>query len=411
LLINYGSEEGDGEKKKAKTAESYSACLGPKGGKKSKEKSLSLWLKFILSLYQKGGKEVKKKVFVLIMVLATVLVFGSGTAMAEGDAILFPYWISGGGYATFVQIINLATVNTPVTGTNQGKLHYVYVYNSDTETCQHYDDEGRTTQNDILLYEVTKQFYQGTSNEQLLPGDTTSTSVTLSSSPKWGYLVVEQSLDNFISGLLERTLFGQEYVVNLSTGTIYALNAINDTGETGSGPYRCHFFIHAEVEFHISWLPETYASTMWYFFPVSRYTDLCQTGGIVWDTTLQSGFANGVFDNNESLKSGKKYLMVGCWDTAKMDSQGYPVDEGSGPVTANFFYTLQQILTGEQYAAAANTGGWNEVYIGVPTVADHYTADYYGYIYKLQSTQILGKQMDTILYEPQENGAYLSYTK
>jgi ABC-type glycerol-3-phosphate transport system substrate-binding protein len=45
---------------------------------------------------------VKKKVFVLIMVLATVLVFGSGTAMADGDAILFPYWVSGGGYATFV---------------------------------------------------------------------------------------------------------------------------------------------------------------------------------------------------------------------------------------------------------------------------------------------------------------------
>jgi hypothetical protein len=208
---------------------------------------------------------VKKKALVLITVLAALLVFGIGTAMA--DAILFPYWQSGGGYATFVQIINLATVDTPITGTTQGKLHYVYVYNSDTEICQHYDDEGRTTPNDILLYEVTKQFYEGTSNEQLLPGDTTSKSVTLSSSPKWGYLVVNQNEDNFATGQ-EGSIFGQEYVVNLSTGTIFALNAINDPDETDVGDF--YFEDNASSSEMISWLPELYASTMWYVFPVNK---------------------------------------------------------------------------------------------------------------------------------------------
>jgi hypothetical protein len=351
---------------------------------------------------------VKKKALVLITVLAALLVFGLGTAMA--DAILFPYWISSGGYATFVQIINLATVDTPVTGTTQGKLHYVYVYNSDTETCQHYDDEGRTTENDILLYEVTKQFYQGTSNEQLLPGDTTSKSVTLSSSPKWGYLVVNQDESNFddTNPDNEGTLFGQEYVVDLNTGAIWALNAINDPDETEVGEF--YFESEAPEGAGLSWLPELYASTMWYFFPVLDYgqPDMTQTDGVVWDNPAVIGFTfqmvsddgtPGVFDNNESLKSGYKLLKVGCWDTDKMGSEGEPLDPGSGPVTANFFYTLQQILTGEQYAAVKNTVGGTGVY---------YILDA-GYAYKLQSTELLGKPMNIMLYEPGEEED--SYTK
>jgi hypothetical protein len=361
--------------------------------------------KIYINSVPKRRQEVKKKVFVLIMVLATVLVFGLGTAMA--DAILFPYWQSGGGYATFVQIINLATVDTPVSGTTQGKLHYVYVYNSDTETCQHYDDEGRTTKNDILLYEVTKQFYEGTSNEQLLPGDTTSKSITLSSSPKWGYLVVNQNEDNFddTNPDNEGTIFGQEYVVNLSTGTIFALNAINDPDETAIGDF--YFEDNASSWSLISWLPETYASTMWYVFPVTNI-ELNETDGIVPDVALDIGYLDGgVYDNNETIHSGIKYLMAGCWDTT-MTPDGYPHDQGSGPVSANFFYTLQQILTGEQYAAVANTGGFTHTYFNA------YAGDGDGYIYKLQSTEILGNAMDTILFEPYHganNPAKSSYTK
>jgi hypothetical protein len=345
----------------------------------------------------------KKKVFVLIMALAALFIFSSGTAMAQtgNDGILFPYWVSGGGYATFIQIVNMATVDNPITGTTQGKLHYVYVYNSDTETCQHYDDQGRTTQNDILLYEVTKQFYQGTSNEQLLPGDTTSTSPTLSSSPKWGYLVVNQNPENFYN-YHEGELQGQEYVVNLSTGTIWAINAINDPDEIDTFP----FYENAFDGSGLFWIPELYASTMWYFFPVYDGIDLSQTDGIVWDNPAlvgwlppQAGRNAGVYDNNESLKSGYKLLIVGCWDTAKMGGEGEPIDAGSGPITANFFYTLQQILTGEQYAATANTGGW--------TGFEYYDK---GYTYKLQSTEILGHAMNTILFEQSGPEAY-SYTK
>jgi hypothetical protein len=337
----------------------------------------------------------KKKALVLITVMAVLLVFGLGTAMAQ-DGILFPYWISGGGYATFIQIINKASVDTPESGTTQGKLHYVYVYNSDTETCQHYNDEGRTTPNDILLYEVTKAFYEGTSNEQLLPGDTTSKSITLSSSPKWGYLVVNQNPDNFDTGL-EGTLFGQEYVVDLSSGTIWAINAINDPEETEDFYFQMNIY----DESYLSWLPETYASTMWYFFPVDGGTDLSDTDGIVWDSMLTIGDNdNGVYDNNENLKSGEKYLMMGCWDTT-MAPDGTPFDPGAGPVTANFFYTLEQILTGEQYAATANIGGFTD------TECDNYNGGGDGcYAYKLQSTEILGHAMDIMIFEPETYGEY-----
>jgi hypothetical protein len=346
---------------------------------------------------------VKKKVLVLITILATLLVFSFGTASAQWqDAILFPYWVSGGGYATFIQVINLATVDTPISGTNQGKLHYVYVYNSDTETCQHYDDVGKTTQNDILLYEVTKAFYQGTSNEQLLPGDTTSTSPTLSSSAKWGYLVVRHHPDNFDIDH-EGEIQGQEYVVNLSTGTIWAINAINNPG---SDPEEEYEFDWTEGhENYISWLPEIYASTMWYFFPL----EFNLISEINWNFSVLVGdYYEGVFDNNESLKSGLKPLMVGCWDTT-MESDGTPVNPGSGPVTANFFYTLQEIMTGEQYAAVANTGGWTQVSYDDLAMSPNPEAPPSGLTYKLQSTQILGNAMNTILFEPGEPRD--SYTK
>ena len=61
----------------------------------------------------------KKSIVIVTVILATVLLLGLGTAMAR-DAILFPYFTSGGGNVTFFQIINTAKVQTPLTGTSQG---------------------------------------------------------------------------------------------------------------------------------------------------------------------------------------------------------------------------------------------------------------------------------------------------
>jgi len=337
----------------------------------------------------------KKGVVIVTVVLATVLLLGLGTAMAQ-DAILFPFFTSGEGDVTFFQIINTAKVQTPITGTSQGKLDYIYVYNTKTRTtfgtevCQHYDDTGRVTQNDILLYEATG-VYPG----QLLPNDTTSTSPKLTVSPAWGYLVVKHNSSNFTTGL-EGTLFGQAYVANVNTGTVFAYNAINDPSETDD---NFDFNESAEDDFLLSFLPETLATMSWYFFPVDG-SDL--TTEIVWDVTVQVAHNfDGIFDNNESLKSGQKWLMVGCWDTT-MASDGEPVSEGSGPVTANFFYTLPQIMSGAQYNAVKGTGGFTDI--------EFYSEGADGYVYKLQSSTVLGKPMNIFIYETQEDSQY-SYTK
>ena len=336
----------------------------------------------------------KKGVLIVTVVLAVVLLLGLGTAMAQqlqyGDAILFPYFKSGGGDVTFFQIISTAKVQTPVTGTSQGKLDYVYVYNAGSEVCQHYDDIGRVTQNDILLYEATG-VYPG----QLLPGDTTSTSPKLTVSPAWGYLVVRHNSSNFTTGL-EGTLFGQAYVANVNTGTIYAYNAINDPDEFDA----FEFYQNATDANLISFLPETLASTVWYLFPVDG-TNLISD--IVWNNGVDIGSSEGgrfnfggVFDNNESLKSGTKPLMAGCWDTTML-AWGEPADSGSGPVTANFSYTLSQIMSGAQYNAVKGTGGFSElIWVNGPLGE----SDSRGYLYKIQSSTVLGKPMSIFVYEP-----------
>ncbi len=327
----------------------------------------------------------------IVAVLAMVLVFGVGSSMAA-DAILFPYFATGGGNVTFFQIINTAAVATPITGTSQGNLEYVYYFNNEAtgEVCEHYDRTGRVTKNDILLFEASAQ-YPG----MLLPGDTTSTAPPLLTSPAWGSLGVRHSSAHFAAEVLEGSLFGQAYVANIPTGTIFAYNAINDPDEYDNGFY---FEYNADDEHTVSFLPVTYATTTWFFFPVDGGTDYFKD--ITWNSTLEfsSESTNGVFDNNETRSSGFKYLPVGCWDTT-METDGDPYSEGSGPVTTNFFYNLQQVLNSSQYAAVKGTGGFTDIYWWD-----------YGYAYKFQTSTVLGKPMNIMIYEPQVE-AYYSYTK
>jgi hypothetical protein len=332
---------------------------------------------------------VKKTILVVTVFLtvAMLLVFSAHNAMAR-DGILFPYFSSGNGDLTFIQIGNGREV---IDDTKPGKLNYVYVYNTDTEVCQHYDDLGNTTQYDILLYEVTDSTPGATG--QLLPGDTTSTSPILPVSPAWGYLVVAQA-DNYDVGG-EGSMGGQATIVNVNTGSAVKYNAINDPDEVD-----VFYFNSNHSDGHVlSWLPEDYASTVWYFFPVSwadssqglvDLTDPDRSSGIVWNSTDEIGYDNeGVYNNNESLKSGTKYLMVGCWDTT-MDVAGDPIDPPTGPDSANFFYTLAEIFTGAQYNAVRHTGGWTDVY--------WHTS--WGYPYKFVSSSIMGKPMSAMVFEP-----------
>lgn len=326
-----------------------------------------------------------------------MLVSFSVNAMAY-DSILFPYFTSGGsGDLTFIQIINTSALTAPAT---QGNLHYIYVYNSGTEVCQHADQNGKTSRNDIMLFEATNSTPGVTG--QLLPGDTTSTSYILNTKPAWGYLTVTHGT-GYGAGL-EGELRGQAIVVNTSAGTAYSYNAINDPTEVDSG--NLEFDDNVDDHTFLSFLPTSYASTVWFMFPIdgTDLADVAGPAGLVLNSTSEVGHhpyhadADGVYDNNENLYSYTKYFPVGCWnegfDPSTGSSTGAPA-----PMTANFFYTPAQLIPLTHYNTVKNSGGW----------MGKYDWDY-SYTYKITSSSILGKTMSTMVYEPNAT-AYLSYTR
>ncbi len=330
---------------------------------------------------QKQFTKTMKKSKVFLGVAAVVALAGAGIQGAQahssgGDEILFPYFSSGGGDLTFVKIIN---------DRNLDELHYTYVYNSGAEVCQHYDVTGDTSNNDILMYEVTDST-PGLPG-QLLPGDTTSVSPPLTVNPAWGYLVVNQRGSSNSSA--EGTLRGQAYVINVNTGTAYAYNAINDPDYNDN----TRFYENADDEHYLSWLPEVFASTVYYFFPVDG-SDL--DDNLVVNSEARIGYwEGGLYNNNETRHSGVKYLPVGC--QSARDIENDPI----GPIlSADFFYSLPQIMSGAQYNVVRVTGGWT----------DMEWLDY-GYPYKLQTSGVLGSPVTTLLYEPGMNDDYRSYTK
>jgi len=338
----------------------------------------------------------KAVILTAVMAFAMVLCFGVQSAMA--DAVLFPYFTSGGGDLTFIQIINTKESDTSY-GSDNETLHYTYVYNTDEEICEHYDDNGDTSENDILFYEVTDALAPGHAG-QLLPGDTTSTSPALPVSPAWGYLVVDN--DNWSEGD-EGSLQGQEIVVNTESMYAFTLNGINDPDESSS-----YDFDYNTDDYHwLSFLPETYASTVWYLFqednedltdpdPNTYGIDDCEA---IDECEVIIGYSDdGIYNNNESLKSGTPLVYPGCiYEEDPEDAvTGVP-----GWQSNDFFFSLEEMLTGAQYNAVKGTGGWFEIYWD----------DYYGFPYKITSTSILGAPMTNMVYEPGEYAYSNSYTK
>jgi len=337
----------------------------------------------------------KAMILTAVMAFAVMLCFGVQNAMA--DAVLFPYFTSGGGDLTFIQIINTKESDTSY-GDDNETLHYTYVYNNDEETCVHYDDNGDTSENDILFYEVTDALAPGHAG-QLLPGDTTSTSPALTVSPAWGYLVIDN--DNWGGDDDEGTIQGQEIVVNTENLYAYTLNGINDPEDTTERDFRDN----AADAHWLSFLPETYASTVWYLFQVDG-DDITSsdpnTYGIEECTDIDSCWAevgyndDGIYNNNESLKSGKPRVYPGCIyeDDPEDAITGVP-----GWQSNDFFFSLEELLTGAQYNAVKGTGGWFDL---------HW--QYFPYSYKIMTSSIFGKTMTNMVYEPQEYSTY-SYTK
>jgi len=346
-----------------------------------------------------------KKALALTAVIAFAMMLGFGLQSASADGVLFPYFTSGGGDLTFVQIIN----TNAATSDESETLHYTYVYNSGEEICEHFDDNGDTSENDILLYEVTDALAPANSG-QLLPGDTTSTSPALTVSPAWGYLVVDN--DNF-GDRSEGTIQGQEIVVNTNDLYAFILNGINDPGEYDD---ENQWDDNTSDHHTMSFMPMDYADTVWYAFPIDG-DDLTDpdpnTYGIddctaLDDCELEIGESHtsdpdGIYNHNESLKSGAPVVHPGCiYEDDPSDAiTGLP-----GWQSNDFFFALDEVLTGAQYNAVKNTGGW---------MRSDFDSPDYGFIYKIVSSNIFGTLLTGMVYEPDNTndfyGPYYSYTK
>ena len=194
---------------------------------------------------------------------------------------------------------------------------------------------------------------------------------------------------------------GQAIVVNASTGTGIIYNAINDPSEYDGDNY---FGYNADDEQYLTFMPTIYASTVYYLFPVTSinltedvFYTFVDVGYNPW-----TGNDEGVYDNNESLKSGIKTIPVGCYCPAGApgDNYGYGCGEYAYPIeSTNFQFTLAQLMSGAQYNAVKGTGGWMGIYWWN-----------YGYAYKIASTSLFGQSKSSMVYEPQYD-SYSSYTK
>jgi len=349
-----------------------------------------------------------KKAVILTAVMAFAMMLCFGVQSARADGVLFPYFTSGGGDLTFIQIIN--TKEDDTTDPENQTLHYTYVYNTDEETCVHYDDDGDTSENDILFYEVTDMHHIPVPIDrdelapalagQLLFGDITSTSPALTVSPAWGYLVVD---NDYWGDEDEGTIQGQEIVVNTDNLYAYTLNGINDPDDSGQN----EFHSHVDDGHWLSFLPEDYASTVWYLFQIDGddITDPDPNEYGIDECTdinycyVEVGSADdGIYNNNESLKSGTPMVYPGCiYEDDPADAiTGIP-----GWQSNDFFFSLEEMLTGAQYNAVKGTGGWFDV------------AWYnWGYPYKIITSNVFGSTMTNMVYEPHVDGSsYLSYTK
>jgi hypothetical protein len=309
-----------------------------------------------------------------------ILALTFGVACAD-DAVLVPYYSTGGGDLTFVQLINTA---------DNVSLHFKYAYNAHdgSEECQTYDRFGTTTQNDIMLFEVSNAASVFGVTGNILPGDTTSGPVILPVTNVYGHLVVCQADGNTL--LNEGSLFGQSWFTNYMTGEAFGMNAINDPNEVDLFP----FVINADDTFLVSWNPDVnhggIVDHLWYVFPVDGLDDLCYELFDLDEDVITPGVGieRVVFDNNEVPHSGSQPdIDVGCYTTP------------SGEV-ANYFLTLSDLMNTAQLASAAGTGGWTEIY---------YNGGW-GYTWKISGTNVLGSDMATMIYEPQFT-PYLSYTK
>ncbi len=265
-------------------------------------------------------KVFSKYLICFAVIVAFALCIGIQQAKAN-EALLFPYFKSGGGAFTFISIQKWANEAGSFKAAND--LHAVYYYdllNTPALECIHSDSFGTLTPQDLLQYEVTKQV-----DVPAITGDK-STVPYLNlppGNPVQGFMIL--SVGTFqIGGTptsdFEGNVPGQAVLIDTTTGLVTAYKGLNNPNSTDENIWGPPAFLGQASPDPIakgSWMMSNYldptVKTQWYLLAVGQglvppIAPPTWTGRVV----LENGYGL-VWDMDEKPQSSQTQLVVNCF--------------------------------------------------------------------------------------------------
>lgn len=230
----------------------------------------------------------------LLVFVAIAVVLSFGVQQAKADALLFPYFKSGGGAYTFISLYN------PFSPLPVNPVQVAYYYG---DKCIHENHTGELTKSDLYQYEVTKRV-----DLDAVFGDAgTGVPIHLLVSPSEGFLIVN------ISDQFEANHGGQAAIIDTVSGTVTTYKALNNPVTTD--PQLWNHVLTSKTSFDMTNYPAAYVDTVWYVLVTgtNMFTALPSWGGQV----VLSNAVDNVWDRDEVPVSGDKSKTITCFGTIK----------------------------------------------------------------------------------------------
>ena len=276
--------------------------------------------------------------YLICFFVVAALALCIGVPQVKADALLFPYFQSGGGAYTFISVQEWRTFALPAPATKNVHATYYYDFLSTplVNECIHSDSFGRITSQDLMQYEVTKQV-----DSAAAPLSDASLPPYLNLNvPVQGFMIFDDANGAFPS--FEAALPGQAVVIDTNTGFVAAYKALNNFLSTNPNVWS----FAAPSLFHptskLTWLMSNYVSpetngvdTKWLVLPTGINMVIPAVNGR-WNgrVNLTNGFGT-VWDHDEVPQSSNWTLPVICFDfdvtrTDIMDLAGQNHTDGGG---------------------------------------------------------------------------------
>jgi hypothetical protein len=264
---------------------------------------------FILA---KIGNVNMKKTFQKTLIAASIgaVLAASSMVANAADNVLFPYVTSKAGAYTFVSLANSGAAPAA------DAYHFYYmtkpVGSANSVGCNHFDAIGKTTQNDLMQFEVSKKLDMKT-----LFADTTSTAINLPLAGHEGFLIV--AADTVNANLLYH---GEATVIDASSGLYYSYSTDGLTAASAADPLFSAAVITTSLnDKFTSWYPASAVNTTYYIVPTDLRSTMAAVAGGGVKVTLQANTAGivggGAYDLNETPFSGTQNPVVTCFGYVK----------------------------------------------------------------------------------------------